>query len=280
MGIEYSLSCPQGGDGTKGDIVSQDAELTAKIIDWVMEVSNPEIPKLFKLTAAVTAIYPILKAIQDVFAKHPGKKAGVTLANTFPSMAFRKGEKKEWEEGIVLGLSGEGVTPISNLTLAAASRMGMHISGNGGPMDYKAAADFLALGVKTVQFCTIVMKEGYGVIEDLEAGLSHLMEARGLKSVKELIGCALPNPITGFMELTPVKKISAVTADLCEQLRQLHALPLSGHHPERGQGARHGRLEVHRLLHLRPEVLRGRPLHADENGRRTGRPLGTLMPFH
>jgi len=216
MGIEYSLSCPQGGDGTKGDIVSQDAELTAKIIDWVMEVSNPEIPKLFKLTAAVTAIYPIMDAIRQVFAKYPGKKAGVTLANSFPSMAFRKGDKQTWEEGIVLGLSGEGVTQISNLTLANVSKMGMTISGNGGPMNYKAAADFLALGVKTVQFCTIVMKEGYGIIDDLEWGLSHLMEARGIKSVDQLIGYALPGPITGFMELTPVKKVSAVVADLCE----------------------------------------------------------------
>lgn len=216
MGIEYSLSCPQGGDGTKGDIVSQDAELTAKIIGWVLEVSNPDIPKLFKLTAAVTAIYPIMAAIQEVFAKYPDKKAGVTLANTFPSLAFRKGDKQTWEEGVVVGLSGEGVTQISNLTLASVARMGVHVSGNGGPMNYKAAADFLALGVKTVQFCTIVMKEGYGVIDDLEAGLSHLMEARGIQNVKELIGHALPSPITGFMELTPVKKISAVVAELCE----------------------------------------------------------------
>jgi len=35
MGVEYSLSCPQGGDGTEGDIVSQNAALTAKIIDWI-----------------------------------------------------------------------------------------------------------------------------------------------------------------------------------------------------------------------------------------------------
>jgi NADPH-dependent glutamate synthase beta subunit-like oxidoreductase len=59
MGIEYSLSCPQGGDGTEGDIVSQNAALTAKIIDWIMQVSDPDIPKLFKLTAAVTSIVPI-----------------------------------------------------------------------------------------------------------------------------------------------------------------------------------------------------------------------------
>jgi NADPH-dependent glutamate synthase beta subunit-like oxidoreductase/dihydroorotate dehydrogenase/Pyruvate/2-oxoacid:ferredoxin oxidoreductase delta subunit len=216
MGIEYSLSCPQGGDGTKGDIVSQDAELTAKIIDWVMEVSDPEIPKLFKLTAAVTAIYPIITAIKEVFDRYPGKKAGVTLANTFPTLAFRKGSKSTWEEGVVVGMSGEGVTPISNLTLANVSKLGVSVSGNGGPMDYKAAAHFLALGAETVQFCTIAMKYGYGIIDELHSGVSHLMEERGIRSMKELIGRALPNPITGFMDLSPVKKISHADSKLCQ----------------------------------------------------------------
>ncbi|MBI4811692.1 MAG: FAD-dependent oxidoreductase [Ignavibacteriales bacterium] len=216
MGIEYSLSCPQGGDGTKGDIVSQDAELTAKIIDWIMEIGDPDVPKLFKLTAAVTSIYPIITAIKAVFAKYPNKNAGVTLANTFPTLAFRQGEKKSWEEGVVVGMSGEGVIPISNLTLANVSRLGVTISGNGGPMDYKAAANFLALGAKTVQFCTIVMKYGYVIVDDLHTGLSYLMQERGIKSISELIGRALPSPITGFMELTPIKKISAVHVDLCQ----------------------------------------------------------------
>lgn len=216
MGIEYSLSCPQGGDGTKGDIVSQDAELTSKIIDWVMEAGNPEIPKLFKLTAAVTSIYPIVSAIKNVFQKYPDKKAGITLANTFPAMALRKGNKKIWEEGIIIGLSGEGVIPISNLTLARVSNMEVAVSGNGGPMDYKSASDFLALGAKTVQFCTIVMKYGYGIINELHSGLSYLLQEKGMKSVKELIGCALPDPITGFEQITSVKKISDVFDSLCE----------------------------------------------------------------
>src|ERR1017187_4817893 len=90
MGVEYSLSCPQGGDGTAGDVVSQNAALTAKIVDWVMEAGEDDNPKLFKLTAAVTAIQPIIKAIQEVFARYPNKKGGVTLANSFPSLAFRK----------------------------------------------------------------------------------------------------------------------------------------------------------------------------------------------
>ena len=216
MGIEYSLSCPQGGDGTEGDIVSQSPGLTAKIITWILETGDPAVPKLFKLTAAVTSIPVILVAIKEVLDRFPQAKAGVTLANTFPTLAFRPGAKAEWDEAIVVGMSGAGVAPISNLTLANVAGLGVPVSGNGGPMDHRAAADFLALGAETVQFCTVAMKQGYGVVEHLHSGLSHLMAERGIPSVAELIGRALPNPITDFMALTPVKKISAVRAELCQ----------------------------------------------------------------
>jgi dihydropyrimidine dehydrogenase (NAD+) subunit PreA len=196
--------------------VSQNAELTAKIIDWVMEASADDNPKLFKLTAAVTAIQPIIKRIQEVFARYPSKKAGVTLANSFPSLTFRKAESRRWDEGVIVGMSGEGVLPISNLTLARVSHTGIAVSGNGGPMNYKAAANFLALGAQTVQFCTIVMKYGLGIVDELHSGLSFLMEERGFKSVRELIRSALPNPITDFMSLSATKKLPSVVADLCE----------------------------------------------------------------
>ncbi|MGD0574088.1 MAG: FAD-dependent oxidoreductase [Anaerolineales bacterium] len=215
MGIEYSLSCPQGGDGTEGAIVSQNAALTAKIIDWIMQVGDPDVPKLFKLTAAVTSLVPILRAIRKVLDKYPAKKAGITLANSFPTLAFRPATGHTWEEGVIVGMSGDGVTPISYLTLAQAVPEGIEISGNGGPMNYKAAMDFLALGVKTVQFCTIVMKHGYGIIRDLESGTSFLMQERGIHSMKELVGIAQPNPITDFMALTPVKKISDANPEVC-----------------------------------------------------------------
>jgi len=216
MGIEYSLSCPQGGDGTEGDIVSQNAALTAKIVEWVLEAGDANVPKLFKLTAAVTSIVPILRAIRQVLEKYPGKQAGVTLANSFPTLALRHTTNgRRWEEGVVVGMSGEGVTPISNLTLAQAVPQGIEISGNAGPMTYKAAMDFLALGVRTVQFCTIATKYGYGIIHELESGTSYLMQERGLKSMKELIGIAQPQPITDFMALSPIKKISEIDPDQC-----------------------------------------------------------------
>jgi NADPH-dependent glutamate synthase beta subunit-like oxidoreductase/dihydroorotate dehydrogenase/ferredoxin len=215
MAIEYSLSCPQGGDGTEGDIVSQNAALTARIIDWILEAGDPDIPKLFKLTAAVTSIVPILRAIKKVLAQHPQSKAGITLANSFPTLGFRTAAGRRWEEGVIVGMSGDGVTPISYLTLANAVPEGIEISGNGGPMNYKAAMDFLALGVKTVQFCTIVMKQGYGVIKELESGTAFLMQERGIHSMSELIGIAQPHPVTDFMALSPVKKISDPDPALC-----------------------------------------------------------------
>lgn len=216
MAIEYSLSCPQGGDGTEGDIVSQNAALTAKIIGWILEAGSADVPKLFKLTAAVTSIIPILRAIRQTFEKYPGKKAGITLANSFPTLAFRPTtQNRKWDEGVIVGMSGEGVTPISYLTLANAVPEGIEISGNGGPMNYKAAMNFLALGVKTVQFCTIAMKFGVGIVNELESGTAFLMQERGIKSVKELIGIAQPKPVVDFMALSPIKKISSVNHDLC-----------------------------------------------------------------
>jgi heterodisulfide reductase subunit A-like polyferredoxin len=41
------------------------------------------------------------------------------------------------------------------------------------------------------------------------------MQARGIRSIKELIGIAQPHPITDFMSLTPIKKISQVEPELC-----------------------------------------------------------------
>jgi dihydropyrimidine dehydrogenase (NAD+) subunit PreT len=216
MGVEYSLSCPQGGDGTNGDLVSQNAELTAKIVGWVLETGAADVPKLFKLTGAVTAIQPILRAIHEVLARHPQKKAGVTLANSFPALAFRPSATRRWDEGVVIGMSGAGVLPISNLTLAKAAGMGVTVSGNGGAMTYRDAAGFLALGAETVQFCTAVMKYGLGYVEELHSGLSHLLAERSLKSVRELIGSALPDPIADFGSLSATKKIPSVTTALCE----------------------------------------------------------------
>ena len=261
MGIEYSLSCPQGGDGTEGDIVSQNAALTAKIIDWVMEVGDPDIPKLFKLTAAVTSIVPILRAIKQVFAKYPNKKAGVTLANSFPTLAFRrKSNDRVWEEGVIVGMSGEGVTPISNLTLSQAVPEGIAISGNGGPMNYKAAVDFLALGVKTVQFCTLPTKYGYGVIQEIEFGTSYLMQERGIKSTREINWNRSTSSGHRLHGAYADQKTFGLQLRLMRLMRKLCTLSIPGDQPRRKAASVLRSGALHRLYALRAEMS-GRRYH-------------------
>ena len=46
--------------------------------------------------------------------------------------------------------------------------------------------------------------------------VSSFVIARGIPSVESLIGRALPDPVTDFMDLPAVKKISAVHAELCQ----------------------------------------------------------------
>lgn len=114
-------------------------------------MADPNIPHIFKLTAAVSSIRKILTYVKKVFDKYPNKKAAITLANSFPAADAKETQRsRNWEDFRCVGIHGEGVTPISLLSLASVWDMGIAISGNGGPMNYKAAADFLALGVKNV----------------------------------------------------------------------------------------------------------------------------------
>ena len=213
--IEYSLSCPQGSEGAEGEIVSQDPALTARIIRWVLDEADPSVPRLFKLTSAVTDIRRLLRAVLEVLQHFPQHKVGVTLANTFPTLRFQRGRKRRWEDGVVVGMSGEGVTPISYLCLAHAGGLPLVISGNAGPVNYRAAADFLALGASVVQFCTVVEKYGYGIITELRRGLSHLLQAKRIRSVGELVGRAQPDPIRDFLDLEAEKGVSECDRDLC-----------------------------------------------------------------
>ena len=50
---------------------------------------------------------------------------------------------------------------------------------------------------------------------DLGSDSAFLMQERGINSMNELIGIAQPHPITDFMALSPIKKISEFNYDLC-----------------------------------------------------------------
>jgi NADPH-dependent glutamate synthase beta subunit-like oxidoreductase/Pyruvate/2-oxoacid:ferredoxin oxidoreductase delta subunit len=172
MGIEYALSPAQGNAG------SHDPETWARLIDWVLAVSDPGVPKLFRLTAAATTD-PLLARIAAAFAHHPDKLAGVTLAGAPPALAFAPRAAAAWDE----------------VAVASAARRGLLVSSDGAPMDYRTAAHRLALGARTVQVGAAAMMYGLGVVNELQSGLSFFLAERGLRSVSELVASAAAQTI-------------------------------------------------------------------------------------
>ncbi|MEO9628987.1 MAG: 4Fe-4S dicluster-binding protein, partial [Sulfitobacter sp.] len=92
---------------------------------------------------------------------------------------------------------------------------GLPISGIGGVTTWRDAAEFLALGAGNVQVCTAAMTYGFKVVQEMISGLSEYMDEKGMTSVDELVGRAVPN-VTDWnqLNLNYVAK-AKIDQDLC-----------------------------------------------------------------
>ena len=71
--------------------------------------------------------------------------------------------------------------------------LGLPLSGIGGIETWVDALEYILLGSTNIQVTTGIMHYGYRIIEDMIEGLSDYMASRGIESVSDLIGRALPN---------------------------------------------------------------------------------------
>ena len=69
---------------------------------------------------------------------------------------------------------------------------GLPISGIGGVTTWRDAAEFLALGASNVQVCTAAMTYGFKIVQEMISGLSQYMDEKGISSVSEITGQAVP----------------------------------------------------------------------------------------
>ncbi len=194
-GIELNYGCPHGmSERGMGSAVGQVPEYCERITRWVMEVAR--IPVIVKLTPNVASIVPPARA-----AIAAGANA-LSLINTLNSIVGVNLDTFEITPSIGGkgghgGYAGPAVKPIALNMLSAlgaddvVSRSGLPISGMGGIATWKDAAEFLLLGARTLQVCTIVMHYGYRVIEDLCDGLSNWMDSKGFESVADVVGKSL-----------------------------------------------------------------------------------------
>jgi dihydropyrimidine dehydrogenase (NAD+) subunit PreA len=197
-GLELNFGCPHGMcERGMGSSVGQEPKLLEEITRWTKEFART--PVLVKLTPNIGDI------TEPGAAAAAGGADGISLINTIKSLIGVDLDRlvplpRVGDASTNGGYCGPAVKPIALHMVAALARdertRRTPISGIGGIATWRDAAEFIALGAQSVQVCTAVMHYGYRIVEDLIDGLSEYLDGRGMKSVNELVGRAVP----GFKE--------------------------------------------------------------------------------
>ncbi|MDH3587819.1 MAG: 4Fe-4S binding protein, partial [Gammaproteobacteria bacterium] len=78
------------------------------------------------------------------------------------------------------------------------------------------------LGASNVQVCTAAMVYGFKIIDDLVDGLSNFLDYKGMSSVSDLVGRALPSVTDWqYLNLNHVEK-AHIDQDLCIKCGRCH----------------------------------------------------------
>ena len=192
-GIELNFGCPHGMcERGMGSAVGQNPDVAETIVGWVMEAAT--IPVIVKLTPNITNVVHAARA-----ARRAGADA-ISLINTINSITNVNLDTLV-PEPFVAGRSSHGgycgpaVKPIAlNMVHACAAdpQVGLPISGIGGIGTWRDAAEFVALGSTSLQVCTAIMHHGFRIVEDMKDGLSAYLDSKGMRSLADLRGRAVP----------------------------------------------------------------------------------------
>ncbi len=191
--IECNFSCPHmAADGLGAD-VGQNPTLVAAFTRAVRR--GTRLPVLAKMTPNLGNMEPPALAAVGAGA------SGIAAINTIKSVmnvnleTFSSGPDVAGVTSVG-GYSGKAVKPIALRfiqSLKGEPRLaGVPVSGMGGIETWRDAAEFIAMGCESVQVTTAVMQYGYRIIEDMILGLRLYLDERGMESVTQLVGRALP----------------------------------------------------------------------------------------
>jgi len=215
-GLELNFGCPHGMcERGMGSAVGQEPEVLKIVAGWAVEFST--IPVLIKLTPNIGDI------LEPGIAAVEAGAHGLSLINTIKSIVGVDLDRmvpypvvgKRSTNG---GYCGPAVKPIALHMVSALGRdprVKIPISGIGGIATWRDAAEFIALGSTSVQVCTAAMHYGFRIVEDMIDGLSSFLDDKGMKSVSELRGKALPAYVEwGDLDLN-YKVVARVDPDKC-----------------------------------------------------------------
>ncbi|GGX42566.1 dihydropyrimidine dehydrogenase subunit B [Tateyamaria omphalii] len=216
-GVELNFGCPHGmSERGMGSAVGQVPEYIEMVTRWVKK--HTRMPVIVKLTPNITDVR------KPAAAAKAGGADAVSLINTINSITsvdldLFSPEPTIDGKGAHGGYCGPAVKPIALNMVAEIARdpslRDVPISGIGGVTTWKDAAEFLALGAGNVQVCTAAMTYGFKIVQEMISGLSDYMDDKGLASVDELVGRAVPNVTDWqYLNLNYVSK-AKINQDLC-----------------------------------------------------------------
>jgi dihydropyrimidine dehydrogenase (NAD+) subunit PreA len=230
--LELNFGCPHGMcERGMGSAVGQEPKVLEEIARWAMEFART--PVIVKLTpnvgdilepgeAAVRAGVPALSLINTVKSI-----MGVDLDRMVPLPRVGNASTNG-------GYCGPAVKPIALHLLSQLARHPqcgkLAISGIGGVSNWRDAAEFISLGATSVQVCTAVMHHGYRIVEDMIEGLSDFLDEKGMKSVMELRGRAVPAyQEWGDLDLS-YKLVAKINPDKCIGCQLCYTACMDGSH--------------------------------------------------
>jgi len=271
---ELNFGCPHGMcERGMGSAVGQEPKVLSEITSWAVEFATK--PVIIKLTPNVGDITePGLAAVK-------GGAHALSLINTIKSIVgvdldTMVPQPMVGNKSSNGGYCGPAVKPIALHMLGQLSKhpaVDIPISGIGGISNWRDAAEFIALGSTSVQVCTAVMHHGYRIVEDMIEGLSDFLDEKGMKSVSELIGAAVPQYSDwNHLDLNH-HTVAAIDEDKCIGCQLCHVACMDGSHQcihIPGRTEEESRAAGH--THM-PDVVPDRPVTA------AGGTPGARIPF-
>jgi dihydropyrimidine dehydrogenase (NAD+) subunit PreA len=218
--IELNVSCPHGSpEKHMGAFIGQNPDLVEEVARAAKR--GTDLPVLVKLTPNVTDI------VQIAHAAINGGADGISAINTVESLigidvetatpypiAYNSlGADGRSTYG---GFCGPSVRPIGLRVVSSIARAipGVEISGIGGIEDWYSAAEYLMAGAKTLQVCTAIMWNGFGIIKKMVSKLEEFMARKGYKALDSMVGEALPK-LTSWEALEKLPPLVARITDRC-----------------------------------------------------------------
>lgn len=210
--FEINVSCPMPADNSKvGFQMGCDPDISSLQVRAVKKAVN--LPVGIKLTPTTHDMVPIARAVEEAGADF------ITIANSVRSFAGVDIETGRPKLAAYGGYTGPAIKPITQRHVSEVARaVKVPISAVGGVTTWEDVVEYFMIGASSIQVCTSIMWKGYSHFKTILKGLEEYLDRKGLSSLEEIRGKALPY-ITTIEEIAKrPPEVSVVNPDVCINL--------------------------------------------------------------